>query len=72
MNLDAGISRAERPTSVRWRVCALIAIMSFVAYLLRTNMSVAGAPMAADLELSPVQLGVVLGGFAWGCWSSAS
>jgi len=55
-----------RPSVVRWKICALLTIASFVAYLLRTNMSVAGAPMAADLGLTPVQLGVVLGGFAWG------
>jgi ACS family glucarate transporter-like MFS transporter len=47
-------------------MCALIGVASFVAYLLRTNMSVAGAPMAADLGLSRVQLGIILGGFAWG------
>jgi MFS transporter, ACS family, glucarate transporter len=47
-------------------MCALIGIASFVAYVLRTNMSVAGAPMAADLGLSHVQLGIILGAFAWG------
>jgi MFS transporter, ACS family, glucarate transporter len=41
-------------------------VVSFVAYLLRTNMSVAGVPMSADLGLSHVQLGVVLAAFAWG------
>jgi ACS family glucarate transporter-like MFS transporter len=51
---------------VRWRICALLTVASFVAYLLRTNMSVAGASMAADLGLSQVQLGLVLGAFAWG------
>lgn len=55
-----------RPTVVRWKICALLTVASFVAYLLRTNMSVAGAPMAAELGLTPVQLGAVLGGFAWG------
>jgi ACS family glucarate transporter-like MFS transporter len=55
-----------RPTWVRWRICALMSTGGFVAYLLRTNMSVAGAPMAAELGLSPVQLGTVLGAFAWG------
>jgi ACS family glucarate transporter-like MFS transporter len=39
---------------------------SFVAYILRTNMSVAGEPMAADLQLSHVQLGFILSGWAWG------
>jgi ACS family glucarate transporter-like MFS transporter len=55
-----------RPTSVRWRICALTTLASFVAYVLRTNMSVAGQPMAVDLGLTHVQLGIVLAGFAWG------
>jgi len=54
------------PTRVRWRICALMVAASFVAYILRTNMSVAGEPMAADLRLSRVQLGVILSGWAWG------
>jgi hypothetical protein len=33
---------ADRPTAVRWNICALLTIASFVAYLLRTNMSIAG------------------------------
>jgi ACS family glucarate transporter-like MFS transporter len=59
-------STLTRPTAIRWRICALMTVVSFVAYLLRTNMSVAGVPMSADLGLSHVQLGVVLAGFAWG------
>lgn len=55
-----------RPTAVRWRICALMIAVSFVAYLLRTNMSIAGPPMAADLGLSQIQLGLVFSGFAWG------
>jgi ACS family glucarate transporter-like MFS transporter len=57
---------ARRPTAVRWRICALMMVVSFVAYLLRTNMSVAGVPMSADLGLSHVQFGAVLAAFAWG------
>ncbi len=64
--VDERVISTTRPTLVRWRICGLIALASFVAYLLRTNMSVAGAPMAADLGLSPVQLGIVLGSFSWG------
>jgi len=56
----------DRPTWVRWRICALMTVASFVAYILRTNMSVAGEPMAADLRLSHVQLGIILSGWAWG------
>src|SRR4029079_16008666 len=47
------------------RVCVLIAVASFVAYILRTNMSVAGAPLSEDLGLSQLQLGVILAAFAW-------
>jgi ACS family glucarate transporter-like MFS transporter len=53
-------------TNVRWHVVALLVLASFVAYLLRTNMSVAGERMMEDLGLTKVQLGFVLAAFAWG------
>jgi ACS family glucarate transporter-like MFS transporter len=53
-------------TAVRWRIVALLVAASFVAYLLRTNMSVAGERMMRDLGLGKVQLGLVLAAFAWG------
>ena len=59
----------DRPlgrTGVRWRILALIFAASFVAYLLRTNMSVAGERMMTDLGLTRIQLGAVLAAFAWG------
>ena len=56
----------SRPTQVRWNILALLVALSFVAYLLRTNMSVAGQRMMGDLGLSQVQLGWVLAAFAWG------
>src|SRR5689334_12151926 len=56
---------AAGPSSsrVRWRIITLLALAGFVAYLLRTNMSVAGEGMVRDLGLSQVQLGVVLAAF---------
>lgn len=57
---------AGRMTSVRWIVLVLLFFSSFVAYILRTNMSVAGERMIADLGLSQIQLGMVLAAFAWG------
>jgi ACS family glucarate transporter-like MFS transporter len=54
-----------RRTAVRWRVLGLICTAAFVAYLLRTNMSVAGEPMMRELGLTQVQLGIVLAAFAW-------
>ena len=57
---------ARRSTGVRWRILAMIFAASFVAYLLRTNMSVAGERMMVELGLTQVQLGVILAAFAWG------
>jgi ACS family glucarate transporter-like MFS transporter len=47
-------------------ILALLFMMSFVAYVLRTNMSIAGENIMADLGLSKIQLGMVLSAFAWG------
>ncbi len=58
-------SRPAGPTGIRWRMLALLFASSFVAYLLRTNMSVAGEQMMGDLGLTQVQLGLVLAAFAW-------
>jgi len=55
-----------RKTSVHWAILALLFLASFVAYVLRTNMSVAGEGLKADLGISQVQLGMVLAAFAWG------
>ena len=55
-----------RTSHIRWNVLALITVVSFIAYVLRTNMSVAGERMIGDLGLSQVQLGIVLAAFAWG------
>jgi ACS family glucarate transporter-like MFS transporter len=61
----ANLLRPTGPTGIRWRVLALVVASSFVAYLLRTNMSVAGEAMMADLGLTQLQLGAVLAAFAW-------
>lgn len=53
-------------STVRWYILALLFAASFVAYLLRTNMSVAGEVMMGDLGISQIQLGIVLAAFAWG------
>jgi ACS family glucarate transporter-like MFS transporter len=56
----------HRRTHVRWNILALLFMASFVAYMLRTNMSIAGERMMTDLGLSTIQLGMVLSAFAWG------
>jgi ACS family glucarate transporter-like MFS transporter len=47
-------------------VLALLFAASFIAYILRTNMSIAGEAMMGELGMSQVQLGIVLAAFAWG------
>src|SRR5262249_45343297 len=57
---------ARRPSRVRWMVLALLCLVSFMAYVLRTNMSIAGEAMMKDLGLTELQFGIVLAAFAWG------
>src|SRR5512147_585227 len=53
-------------SQARWSILALLFAASFIAYILRTNMSIAGEAMMGELGLSQVQLGIVLAAFAWG------
>ena len=66
MNTASAARPDHQPTRVRWAILALLFGASFVAYVLRTNMSIAGEKMMADLGLSKIQLGMVLSAFAWG------
>ena len=64
---DAGAASSDpQRTNVRWVILALLFMMSFVAYVLRSNMSIAGESIMGDLGLSKIQLGMVLSAFAWG------
>jgi ACS family glucarate transporter-like MFS transporter len=64
---DTGATSSDRQrTNVRWVILALLFMMSFVAYVLRTNMSIAGESIIGDLGFSKIQLGMVLSAFAWG------
>jgi sugar phosphate permease len=55
-----------RPSSVRWRVLALLVLASFVSYVLRSNISIAGPAMMTDLGLTEKQLGYILAAFTAG------
>jgi len=52
-----------RPTAVRWHMIGLLVVMSAVGYMLRVNVSIAGAAMKTDLGLTEVQLGLVFSAF---------
>jgi len=66
MNATTQAPSDQRRSRVRWGILALLFTASFVAYLLRINMSIAGENMMADLGLSKIQLGMILSAFAWG------
>lgn len=55
-----------KPTSVRWGILALLFSVSFVAYLLRMNISVAAKFMMPELGISEIQMGWIFAAFAWG------
>jgi ACS family glucarate transporter-like MFS transporter len=67
----------SRSTNVRWRIIAVLVFISFVSYLLRGNLSIAGTAMVQDLQLTEIQwgwvmaafpLGYALFQFPGGCW----
>ncbi len=66
MNTATAAHSDQQRTQVRWVILSLLFMASFVAYMLRTNMSIAGESMMADLGLTKIQLGMVLSAFAWG------
>lgn len=51
---------------VRWILVLVMCVASFVSYVLRTNISIAGETLMKELNLSEVQLGMVFSAFAWG------
>jgi len=53
-----------RNTIVRWLILALILLASFIAYVLRTNMSIVGPAIKSDIGFSEMQLGYVLSAFS--------
>ncbi len=57
---------ATRPSTVRLRILAILVMMSFIAYVLRTNLSFAAPDMMADLGLSEMQWGYVMAAFTAG------
>ncbi len=74
---QTAIPSSSRPTMVRWRILGILMFVSFVSYLLRGNLSIAGPAMIEDLQLTEIQwgwimaafpLGYALFQFPGGCW----
>ncbi|KQN26316.1 glucarate transporter [Sphingomonas sp. Leaf33] len=55
----------ETPTRVRWRIIALIFVITAINYADRATFSIAGSAASAELALSPIQTGYILSAFAW-------
>lgn len=55
-----------KPTNIRWLVFLVLALGSFISYVLRSNVSIAAPAMIEDLALTEIQLGWVLAAFTAG------
>lgn len=59
------MSSSSKKTNVRYSMLALVFINVVINYLDRSNISVAGAALGKDLDLTPVQLGLIFSAFGW-------
>ena len=55
-----------RPSNVRWRIFLVLALASFISYVLRGNVSIAAPAMIRDLQLTETQWSWVLAAFTTG------
>lgn len=57
--------RAQIPTRTRYKIIALIFLVTTLNYADRATFSIAGSAAARELSLTPVTTGYVLSAFAW-------
>lgn len=55
----------QKPTRIRYRIIALIFIITTLNYADRATFSIAGETASTELGLSPVATGYILSAFAW-------
>ncbi|MGB5491717.1 MAG: MFS transporter, partial [Woeseiaceae bacterium] len=55
-----------KPSNVRWVIFAILALGSFISYVLRANISIAAPDMIEELKLSEIEWGWVLAAFTAG------
>ena len=51
---------------VRWRFFSVIFVLSFISYLMRQNIHVAGEFMMPELGISEIEMGWIFASFIWG------
>jgi ACS family glucarate transporter-like MFS transporter len=56
----------QKPTWVRWRICILLIVASFIDYFLRYHLSIAAPAVMPDLGISEIQWGWVMAAFPLG------
>ncbi len=56
---------ASKPTRTRWWILLLISLMYLIAYMDRSNISVAQPEIAKEFGLSKTAMGLVLAAFTW-------
>ena len=58
-------SSSSKPTRARYGMLALVFVNVVINYLDRSNISVAGAALSKDLNLSTIELGYIFSAFGW-------
>ena len=56
----------NKATTIRWRILFILIFVSFISYVLRSNISIAAPAMIENLALTEVQWGWVLAAFTTG------
>ncbi len=64
MTANPSLGATGRNTVVRWFILALILLASFLAYVLRSNMSIVGPTIKNEIGFTEMQLGMVLSAFS--------
>src|ERR1700682_1300189 len=56
----------QRPTTVRWRILAIVMAIMAVTALNRLNISIAGKLIAEEFSFDTISMGLVFSSFLWG------
>src|ERR1700724_1670553 len=56
----------ERPTTVRWRILAIVMAIMAVTALNRLNISIAGKLIAEEFSFDTISMGLIFSSFLWG------
>ena len=62
---DPALATTARATSVRWRIFAIIFLLTMVNLIDRVSLSIAMPTIAKEFSLSPAMQGLILSSFFW-------